>query len=104
MTACNVSALMCDNKACMETVRKRVVDYCKEFSDSFKADGEIILEKARICSVCRAEAPDGFLMKKCSRCWARYYCSTECQKTDWKTHKLDCWEEYEEQEELEKDE
>jgi hypothetical protein len=27
---------------------------------------------------------------KCSRCKSVYYCSVECQKIDWKKHKLDC--------------
>ena len=29
-------------------------------------------------------------MKRCSRCKTMTYCSTECQKTDWKKHKLVC--------------
>jgi len=28
--------------------------------------------------------------KKCSNCRSAYYCSHECQKADWKTHKLVC--------------
>lgn len=28
--------------------------------------------------------------KKCSRCKEVFYCSKECQKCDWKTHKLQC--------------
>ncbi|CAE7562123.1 unnamed protein product [Symbiodinium natans] len=27
---------------------------------------------------------------RCSRCGAAAYCSTECQRKDWKTHKLSC--------------
>jgi hypothetical protein len=29
-------------------------------------------------------------MKRCSRCKTMTYCSTECQKADWKKHKLVC--------------
>ena len=29
-------------------------------------------------------------LKKCSRCRNVSYCSIECQRTDWKRHKVDC--------------
>jgi len=29
-------------------------------------------------------------LRKCSRCKCTYYCSKECQKADWKSHKLTC--------------
>ena len=29
-------------------------------------------------------------LKKCARCTIVYYCSTECQKSHWKTHKPNC--------------
>ena len=37
------------------------------------------------CNVCN-EQPSVF----CSGCRTTYYCSTECQKADWKTHKQTC--------------
>ena len=38
-----------------------------------------------VCSVCSKEGA-----KKCSRCKTQFYCSKECQKKDWKTHKSIC--------------
>lgn len=38
---------------------------------------------------CRTCAASGNL-KACSRCKAAKYCSTECQKADWKEHKKNC--------------
>jgi hypothetical protein len=28
--------------------------------------------------------------KQCSRCKKEFYCSTQCQKSDWATHKKKC--------------
>lgn len=39
----------------------------------------------RRCVVCQAES-----RRKCSHCLATHYCSHECQRLDWKAHKLDC--------------
>ena len=37
------------------------------------------------CEKCVKSAP-----KKCSSCKKVYYCSQECQKQDWKFHKISC--------------
>jgi hypothetical protein len=29
-------------------------------------------------------------LKRCSRCHRVYYCSTECQRSDWSQHKVIC--------------
>ena len=39
--------------------------------------------------------------KKCSRCITAYYCSKECQKADWPTHRTTCVEEGDSSEEEE---
>ncbi|KAI1270369.1 hypothetical protein F5Y18DRAFT_421861 [Xylariaceae sp. FL1019] len=38
-----------------------------------------------VCSICKKPTE-----KKCSKCREILYCSRECQKSDWKTHKKDC--------------
>lgn len=38
--------------------------------------------KTSNCALCSKEAT-----KRCSRCKSTWYCSTECQKQDWKNHK-----------------
>ena len=40
-----------------------------------------------ICVYCKKPADN---MKKCSKCRVMHYCSVDCQKADWKTHKLIC--------------
>merc|ERR1719201_1656614 len=45
------------------------------------------------CNSCGKEAhalPDGRRMLCCSRCKSAHYCSQECQRSDWKSHKSDC--------------
>ena len=42
----------------------------------------------RDCANCGApELPDGQTHRMCSRCKMTFYCSAECQKAHWKTHK-----------------
>lgn len=40
-----------------------------------------------VCSSCELESPS---LKKCSGCLTVSYCSLDCQKLDWKTHKSIC--------------
>jgi len=43
------------------------------------------------CSKCMVTpAAGGSKFRKCSRCLVASYCSPECQRADWPTHKLDC--------------
>lgn len=49
--------------------------------------GETVL-RCRSCGV--VEAKGGGALKKCMRCLKVRYCSTECQKKDWKKHRMEC--------------
>ncbi|KAN0076447.1 Protein MM3350-like domain containing protein [Elaphomyces granulatus] len=40
------------------------------------------------CAVCRKTKISE--LSKCGRCSSRFYCSTKCQKADWRTHKTEC--------------
>ena len=40
------------------------------------------------CSKSQAELPDP--LKRCAKCQSEHYCSRECQKADWKVHKMVC--------------
>lgn len=40
---------------------------------------------AVLCSLCEKNAES-----RCSRCLGVWYCSRECQRTDWKSHKKQC--------------
>jgi len=42
------------------------------------------------CVRCGARAPPGEHFKACARCHTAVYCSKECQKADWRTHKKGC--------------
>ena len=47
----------------------------------------LVLNKGTgVCAVCA----NSNNLKQCSRCKATAYCSSSCQKKDWKKHKLEC--------------
>lgn len=54
-----------------------------------KAPGKITLPSAiqRICGADRC-SKNGTL--RCSRCKAQFYCGSQCQKLDWRLHKVGC--------------
>ncbi|RDA94293.1 hypothetical protein CP533_0550 [Ophiocordyceps camponoti-saundersi (nom. inval.)] len=41
------------------------------------------------CKICKKGPPE-ITLKKCGKCQETWYCSTECQKKDWKDHKKTC--------------
>lgn len=44
-----------------------------------------------VCGGCGAkQRRDGEELDECSKCHKRRYCSRQCQKDDWKTHKTVC--------------
>jgi hypothetical protein len=47
-------------------------------------------KKDQICAVCIKIGSKDALMNKCGDCNNVYYCSKECQRQDWRTHKLVC--------------
>ncbi|CAG8374371.1 unnamed protein product [Penicillium salamii] len=48
-------------------------------------------EEGSGCQVCGTTSnPDGLDLMNCSRCHTTKYCSRDCQKKDWKQHKLVC--------------
>ena len=43
----------------------------------------------KTCAKCHKNQADVSL-KRCGKCHNQWYCSRECQKADWKTHKVSC--------------
>lgn len=50
------------------------------------SDEPVEKSKRHICALCSSKGSS----KKCSRCMKVYYCSRECQRQDWQTHKTNC--------------
>lgn len=57
------------------------------FNTSSSAQGANTL-RCRTCG--KTEAKGGGTLKKCMRCLKVRYCSAECQKKDWKKHRMEC--------------
>lgn len=56
----------------------------EKFTHLFSSKARIICINR--CNFCKKMGNQ----KKCQRCKSCYYCSRECQKNDWKTHKKKC--------------
>lgn len=52
------------------------------------SEGEAAPQRCWTCG--RTETPGGADLKKCTRCRKARYCSAECQKKDWKKHRMEC--------------
>mmetsp|Transcript_30835 Transcript_30835/g.74554 ORF Transcript_30835/g.74554 Transcript_30835/m.74554 type:complete len:430 (-) Transcript_30835:211-1500(-) len=44
----------------------------------------------KACMYCKVVETDGAKHMQCSRCKVTFYCSKECQTSDWKRHKKEC--------------
>ena len=55
-------------------------------------NGEVCEYQVVHCKKCKCLGNPGLRsgLRKCSRCLAAYYCSKECQKHDWASHKAEC--------------
>jgi len=76
-----------DEKTLIEVSRNRGNNHMANLLEGWIKLNETEDGDAKLCDVCNLflEKP-----KRCSRCKAKYYCSVNCQKSDWTTHKLDC--------------
>lgn len=67
--------------------QKEVVELAKTLNQSYNLEFFAEIEKPdeTLCNLCQKPAE-----KKCARCQLVYYCSVDCQKQDWKSHKMGC--------------
>jgi len=78
--------------------RKKLLDYIRsvaKMAGSMQPQSSADRERGntRLCRHCSNSDPSSEFQRSlltCSRCKLTYYCSKECQKLDWKRHKLLC--------------
>ncbi|KAL7619536.1 hypothetical protein AAE478_010076 [Parahypoxylon ruwenzoriense] len=59
--------------------------------DFLRAQGSLTKLQMDKCRSCNAtESKNGGQLMKCSRCREVSYCSQECQRKDWKKHRMEC--------------
>lgn len=76
------------SKACRETARAAHRTSCERKQRDREERREKKAKKVE-CHTCKQKFPFT-KMKKCSRCRQATYCSVECQRADWETHKSVC--------------
>ena len=78
-------------KACFEFLRKRNATAKMVHQARRTARREAGVKPSRLvsCALCGQEA-DKSQVKRCQRCRAECYCSPECQRAAWPTHKATC--------------
>ncbi|VDC06203.1 unnamed protein product [Peniophora sp. CBMAI 1063] len=68
------------------------IDHVPEFIASSQEQLKMkAMDETLLCAVCLEGDDDGKEVTRCSRCKHTVYCSAQCQKKDWKTHKLRCF-------------
>jgi len=55
-----------------------------------QAADQSVPSHADTCNFCGLQAASGHKLKSCTACRTTLYCSSKCQKADWKQHKLVC--------------
>lgn len=78
-------AVHCKKASCLLAVRT----YFHDESRKMRAANPGAIAR-RYCAVCHACDTVAVPFKRCVRCRITSYCSPECQKKDWKSHKTAC--------------
>jgi splicing suppressor protein 51 len=71
---------------CLATLQSPLVDLDLQYLRLVQSKSYIMEAK---CNACKKGQPEVSLME-CSKCSTTLYCSQECQKADWNTHKQTC--------------
>ena len=64
------------------------VPFVEDVADTSAFGPAVAEDRCQMCG--KARAADGGSLKRCQRCHEAKYCSAECQKKDWKTHRMEC--------------
>lgn len=69
----------------LETTMKRI-NILRNHFNSIKMQNKSITYNTKSCNKCGKMIN----LKLCSRCRSVFYCSVDCQRSDWKLHKKNC--------------
>ncbi len=77
-----------------QSVLGLTMDSTLAHSPYLPAEIEVVEERRKafgsVCVSCRSSTVPGAKLLRCSGCNRATYCSRDCQKKDWKLHKLEC--------------
>ena len=69
-----------------EEKNKKELENIKKFNKISKTLPKVIGKLPRLCSFCGESST----LKRCSRCKKMFYCSPDCQRIQWESHKPFC--------------
>lgn len=78
-------------RAAAPEIMARVVEFSARTTE-LVASTRDSLSKLRfsVCGTCRERETNPRTFKKCTGCMSVKYCGAECQRLDWRAHKLNC--------------
>jgi hypothetical protein len=93
LRAAMASGLMLDTTGQLEEGNASVGYYDDagiEFGDEAKDLAKKLVDFPDACVCGATQKEDGGRLRQCAKCKKQQYCSTECQKDHWKSHKKSC--------------
>lgn len=82
----------CVNETCRKIGTARVMDQMKKVTLALHGDTSNVPEKRTVCMACgKIQESLAVKFKQCGRCRIARYCSPECQKNAWTSHKSMCF-------------
>lgn len=69
----------------------KTAHYCPDGDKVKRCEEDVMSKPSTVCNWAKCKRTIPSPLKRCCRCYAVSYCDRQCQKKDFKNHKLMCW-------------